>query len=89
MFRYLKNTGKFILGIFLFVLGIGLFYLGCQYNSSAIEGIFKKLDAVIYIICFGTSIFGLDMIISAFRKKELPKKQEAPVPDKNTDVSAP
>jgi hypothetical protein len=71
------KTGKIILGILLFVVGIGLFYAGCKYISSGVSGFLKKLDIIVYIICFGTALFGAGMFLEALGlMKSIPKKED-------------
>ena len=61
----LSKTGKLITGLVLFSLGLGLAYGGCKYMSSDFNGIIKKIDTIIYIICFIPSLYGLSLIIDA------------------------
>lgn len=61
----LTKTGKLILGLILFLLGLGLAYGGCRYMSSDFNGIIKKIDTIIYIICFIPSLYGLSLITEA------------------------
>ena len=88
MFQFLKNSGKIILGFFLFVIGLGLIYAGCQYEDSIASGIFKKVDAVIYLICFGTSLFGINMIYTVFSKDKKVAKEKIKPPEENKETTS-
>lgn len=88
MFQFIKNTGKLILGFFLFVVGLGFIYLGCQYQNSMVAGIFKKLDAWMYLICFGTSIIGADMIYAVFTKNKKTVEKEVKAPEENKEPAS-
>lgn len=61
----LTKTGKLTAGIVLFSLGLGLVYGGCRYMNSDFNGIIKKIDTIIYIICFIPAAYGLSLIIDA------------------------
>ncbi|MEI7736455.1 MAG: hypothetical protein WCI49_13375 [Ferruginibacter sp.] len=61
----LTKGGKFISGLILFTLGLGLAYGGCKYMNSDFNGVIKKIDTIIYIICFIPSVYGLSLIIDA------------------------
>jgi hypothetical protein len=72
----LSKTGKLILGFLLFVIGLGLAYGGCKYMNSDVNGIFKKLDTIVYIICFIPVLYGLSLILDAFGLTKPTKEKE-------------
>ena len=77
----LSTTGKLILGIVLFTLGLGLVYAGCKYMNSGASGIIKKIDTIIYIICFMPAVYGLSLVLDALgllknKEKEMGNEKE-------------
>ncbi len=71
----LSKTGKLTGGILLFILGLGLglVYTGCTYMNSAANGIFKKIDTLIYIICFMPAAYGVSLVLDALGIKQSQK----------------
>ena len=69
----LSKTGKLTGGILLFILGLGLVYTGCTCMNSAANGIFKKIDTLIYIICFMPAAYGVSLVLDALGIKQSQK----------------